>query len=148
MTPIRKRDATPSERVTAAGTPKTPTILCAAYRLPFPKPIRYLPTWKADRDAAGDRGPADGWVWDSAPTGPEASSLAPVWQLLTALPADALSVEATRLDVACWWREQAPDGDGETAVNSLLKALREIADALVELNERVEVRIADEAADD
>ena len=141
LTPIRKRNASPSERVTPAGTPKTPTILCAAYRLAFQRPINHLPAWKADRDAAGGGGPIEGWVWDVAPTGPEASSLSRVWHLLATLPADALAVEATRLDVGCWWLERATDTDAEKAVDSLLKVLGTVVEELTALNNLVEARI-------
>ena len=148
LSPIKKRNADASERVTSAGAPKTPTITCAAYRLAFARPIKHLPAWKADRDTNADAGPVSGWVWDVAPTGPQASSLSDVWPLLGTLPEDALAVEATRLDVACWWLERAPDHESEKAVDSLRIALQTIADVLVGVNERVEARLERERGDE
>jgi hypothetical protein len=148
MSPIRKRNAAPSERVSSAGTPKSPTIIPAVYRLPFPHPIKHLPGWKVDRDPKDDAGPTAGWVWDVVPSGPEASALSGVWPLLATLPDDALAVEATRLDVGCWWLEQAADNESENAVNSLRESLQTIANALVALNDRVEARIRSERGEE
>ena len=140
LTPIRKRDATPDEVVSAGGNRKNPTLTVAAYRRPVVRPMNYVPPWKVDRSSSGDAGPLPGWMWDVRPAAPESGQLEEVWRLVDALPDDVVSVEATRLDVAAFWLERASDDAAESAVNSLDSALGEIAEAMISLNDRIEAR--------
>lgn len=142
MTSVKKRDAQPSERVSASGKLKIATVPCAAYRQSFVRPIKHLPAWKLDRSDESSTGPIAGWVWDVPPVGMEDQSFfGDLQTIVQRLPADALALEVTRLDVACYWLESATADSAETAVDSLHSMLSGCAEVVTRLNDRIEARV-------
>lgn len=99
--------APPAERVTAGGRRREPMLLVACYRLPSRRKLNRAPQWRVLK---GDGvGPVTGWQWDGAPAGSQA-----YWEKLarelTRLPSDARGCAADAHSMACWWREETPEG--------------------------------------
>jgi hypothetical protein len=114
--------APPAERVTAGGRRREPMLPVACYRLPSRRKLNRAPQWRALR---GDgMGPVTGWQWDRAPAGSQTywEKMAPQ---LTRLPSDALGCAADAHSVACWWREQTPQGP-DAALDSVFAVLVEM----------------------
>ena len=140
IVPLKKRDATAAERVSAGGVRRSPTTSSAAYRKPLLRPARHLASWKIDRGDDADASPVANWVWDERADSFGADYWQRVRDLVTRVPRDALAIGATSRDVSIYWLETAPDAEAEQAVDHVDTLLQELAQIHGEENDRIEAR--------
>lgn len=139
LTNVAKLDPADSERVSAGGMHRQPTVACTAYQLPVtrrlvgfeslmlikmpPHPTvtttEVLDGWSLDANTSRQ-------AWTGYAANPENASL--LATAIAELPGDALAVGLDKRFVACFWLEKA-DPQGE-AVANILGILVELRDDL------------------
>jgi hypothetical protein len=136
--------AAPAERVTAGGRRREPMLLAACYRLPARRKLNRAPQWRVLK--GDDAGPIPGWQWDGAPAGSQ-TYWGELAGQLARLPSDALACAADAHSVACWWREQTPQGP-DAVLDSVYAILTEMLEIQRVEDEMIRSADAVRAADD
>jgi hypothetical protein len=137
LTNVAKLDPADSERVSAGGTHKRPTVACTAYQLPVtrrlvgfeslmlikmpPQPTvtttEVLDGWSLDASTSRH-------AWTGYAANRENTSL--LAQAIADLPGDALAVGLDKRFVACFWLEKAdPHGEAVATIHRVLVELRD-----------------------
>ena len=128
--------AKPHERVSAGGVRRETKILCAAYRLPMPKPSHPAPRWLLLKGGGRERelavagsAPIAGWrLWKPALNAPKSPAY---WQRVGAivddLPGDCVAVETDPAHTAWYGRERPGDLAADAVVAAIRRGLAALA---------------------
>lgn len=141
---IPKTNPSAEDRVSAGGVIRDPVRECAAYALPLPRSLKFVPSLRLLWAEGSDDGPWPGWSYNPRPDmrNPRlAPTLARIEPLLGTLPEDVAGLEITPRRVVVFWLESADSDAGDVA--GLAVALGEFGERLAELDREYEAAAAD-----